>query len=151
MYYFENDEPESCIGFIFTESCSIESPSTASPREDSFEEHCPFIINTLGCRKYVLYALNEEDRTDWINAIEDNKILNYKRYVTSTMQTFSRAHYIYRAVVYTMLSSYARRQHVVWSTQRRTFFGRVSYTTRCKEKWTLWCERMRQCDNVLIC
>ena len=75
MYYFENDEPDSCIGFLFTESCTITVPQAGGRDNTSFdhleysvsgdgegivfkefsnEVYYPFVITTIGGK--LLYA-----------------------------------------------------------------------------------------------
>jgi hypothetical protein len=80
LFYYENDEdPESCIGYIFTESCTFETPPVSPPKDDEFQEKVPFVITTVGNRKYVLFAMSEAERSNWIEAIEISKVLSHAR------------------------------------------------------------------------
>eukprot|EP00602_Paraphysomonas_sp_CaronLab_P005504 CAMPEP_0185022322 /NCGR_PEP_ID=MMETSP1103-20130426/5032_1 /TAXON_ID=36769 /ORGANISM="Paraphysomonas bandaiensis, Strain Caron Lab Isolate" /LENGTH=906 /DNA_ID=CAMNT_0027554333 /DNA_START=389 /DNA_END=3109 /DNA_ORIENTATION=+ len=74
LFYFESEEPESCIGFVFTECCVCDnSQSSDSPKKESgYDESFMFTICTVSGKRVTLFAISSEERDSWIAAIESN-------------------------------------------------------------------------------
>jgi len=111
LYYFETDEPDTCIGMTFVESCTITIPRVGSEstsfdhieytftpcrdgimfKEFGNEEFFPFVVTTVGGKKCPLFAPSAQERDNWIDALLTGQRLTLNRRLEELSQQ-SKSH-----------------------------------------------------------